>query len=188
MGIIRVINHGLMYYHNKLSSYIKSRILLILGYSVHSDLFLGGDNGFFQSYKQHICLGEKVRLGKFTRLDAGYQGKIIVHSDVLIDDNCFITAQKQIEIGNHVQVSAYSFITDFNHNFSKREVPINLQGCTSAPVVIEDDVWIGAHCIILPGVRIGKGAVIGAGSVVTKSVKPYMIAVGNPAREIKKRP
>ena len=56
-----------------------------------------------------------------------------------------------------------------------------------APVIIEDDVWIGARAIILPGVIIGKGSVIGAGAVVAKSIPPYSVAVGNPARVVKTR-
>lgn len=187
-GYINTAAHTLRIVAGRIYSLWRVMELRLRGIPVASDVYLGGGNSFFQSHKEHIRVGTNVRFGRFTRVDAGFGGHVRIGDDVLIDDNCFITAQKQIEIGNHVQVSAYSFITDFNHNFSKREVPINLQGCTSAPVVIEDDVWIGAHCIILPGVRIGKGAVIGAGSVVTKSVKPYMIAVGNPAREIKKRP
>ena len=55
------------------------------------------------------------------------------------------------------------------------------------PVIIEDDVWIGARVIILPGVTIGTGSVIGAGAVISKSIPPYSVAVGNPARIVKNR-
>ncbi len=149
---------------------------------------MGGGNIFFFSKARHISIGKNNRFGRDTRCDAGYDGKITIGNDVLIDDHCFITSQNLIEIGNHVQISAYCFITDFNHNFSSRKVPINMQGCSSEPVIIEDDVWIGAHSIILPGVKIGKGSIVGAGTVVTKSVRPYSIVAGNPAKEIKKRP
>lgn len=162
--------------------------LRLQGILVAADVYMGGGNAFFQSHKDHIIVGANVRFGRQTRLDAGYGGKIHIFQDVLVDDNCFITAQNSIEIGHHVQISAYCFITDFNHNFMSRKVPISRQGCTAEPVVVEDDVWIGAHSIILPGVRIGKGAIVGAGSVVTKSVRPYAIVAGNPAKEINKRP
>lgn len=59
------------------------------------------------------------------------------------------------------------------------------EGTKSAPVVIEDDVWVGAHCIILKGVTIGARSVIGAGSVVTKSIPADCVAAGNPCRVIK---
>ena len=58
---------------------------------------------------------------------------------------------------------------------------------TKGPIIVRDDVWIGSHVLILSGVEIGQGAVIGAGSVVAKSIPPYAVAVGNPARVIKYR-
>jgi galactoside O-acetyltransferase len=61
------------------------------------------------------------------------------------------------------------------------------QGCESAPVVIEDDVWLGANAVVLPGIRIGKGAIVGAGAVVTHDVEAMSIVAGVPARPIGKR-
>ncbi len=75
-----------------------------------------------------------------------------------------------------------------NHQSAKRDVPMRLQGYKKFPPIrIEDDVWIGARVIVLPGVSIGKGAIIGAGAVVTKDVPAYAICVGNPARVIRFR-
>ena len=64
---------------------------------------------------------------------------------------------------------------------------VNAEGGSDDPVVISDDVWIGARAIILPGVQIGRDAIIGAGAVVTKDLSEYAIVVGNPARVIKQR-
>lgn len=75
-----------------------------------------------------------------------------------------------------------------NHRFDGLEVPMALQGqAESKPVVIEDDVWVGARAIILPGVTIGAHSIVGAGSVVTKDVPPWTVVGGNPARIIKVR-
>lgn len=65
-----------------------------------------------------------------------------------------------------------------NHNFDSIDVPMNMQGNTIKGTIIEDDVWIGANSVILDGIAIGKGSVIGAGSVVAKDVEPYSIVGG----------
>ncbi|MDL2305398.1 acyltransferase, partial [Bacteroides sp. OttesenSCG-928-D19] len=72
-----------------------------------------------------------------------------------------------------------------NHNFEDVNIPIDEQGVDTLPVVIEDDVWIGANAVILPGVTVGKHSVIAAGSVVSRSVPPYSVCAGIPAKVIK---
>lgn len=75
-----------------------------------------------------------------------------------------------------------------SHGFDRTDVPMYRQvEADPKPVVIEDDVWIGARAILLPGVTIGEGTIVGAGSVVTKSVLPYSIVAGNPARIVRSR-
>ena len=78
-------------------------------------------------------------------------------------------------------------INDSNHVFIDRDTPITRQGHTAEPIVIEDDVWIASNSVILKGVHIGKGAVVAAGSIVTKDVPPYAVVAGVPARQIKNR-
>lgn len=93
-----------------------------------------------------------------------------------------------VTIGNHVMMGPECLIYTRNHNYSSTKVPMCFQGFNEyKPVVIGDDVWIGGRVIILPGVKVGKGSVIGAGSIVTKDVEPYSIVAGNPAKKIKKR-
>ena len=75
-----------------------------------------------------------------------------------------------------------------NHRFDRLDIPMMFQGNVEyAPVEIGNDVWIGSRVIILPGLKIGEGSIIGAGSVVTKDVMPYSIVAGNPAKLIKMR-
>lgn len=74
-----------------------------------------------------------------------------------------------------------------NHNFDDISKPMREQGDNSKGIIIEDDVWVGANCIILDGVCIRRGSIIGAGSVVTKNIEKFSIAVGNPCKVIKKR-
>lgn len=94
----------------------------------------------------------------------------------------------KVVIGNNVMIAPDCTIYVRNHRFDSLEVPMCQQGSTEEqPVIIGSDVWIGGHVIILPGVHIGDGSIVGAGSVVTKSVEPYTIVAGNPAKLIGKR-
>lgn len=103
-----------------------------------------------------------------------------------IGKNSFI--DKHVSIGKYVMMGQNCNIFTRNHKFEDISKPMCFQGFSDyKPVVIEDDVWIGANVIILPGIRIGKGSIIGAGSVVTKSVEPYSVVGGNPAHCIKHR-
>lgn len=92
-----------------------------------------------------------------------------------------------LKIGNDVMMGREVLIFGQNHRFDDLSIPMRLQGFKSLPVIIEDDVWIGARVIILPGVVIGKGTILGAGAVVTKDVPPFAICGGNPAKVIRFR-
>ena len=100
---------------------------------------------------------------------------------------CVLLGYGGITIGNHVRIAAHTSVIAFNHNFSDTSQTIYEQGNNAKGIRIEDDVWIGTGVRILDGVTIGKGAVIGAGSVVTKDIPAYSIAVGAPAKPIKQR-
>lgn len=88
-------------------------------------------------------------------------------------------------IGNHVNLAQNVTVTGLNHNYENVEKRIDEQGVSTQTVVIEDDVWVGANSVILPGVTLGKHCVVAAGSIVTHSVPPYSICAGCPAKVIK---
>jgi acetyltransferase-like isoleucine patch superfamily enzyme len=90
-----------------------------------------------------------------------------------------------VRIGNQVNLAQGVVVSGLNHRFSDTQTPIADQGVDTALTIISDDVWIGANAVILPGVHIGRHSVVGAGSVVTKDIPEYCVAVGNPARIIK---
>jgi maltose O-acetyltransferase len=93
-----------------------------------------------------------------------------------------------LKVGKDVMMGPYVIVVGDNHQFDRCDIPMRLQGFKEySPVRIEDDVWIGARAIILPGLTIGRGAIIGSGAVVTKDVPPYAICAGNPAQIIKYR-
>ena len=110
--------------------------------------------------------------------------------DVMIGDHTRIglhnTIIGPVEIGSHVNLAQGITVTALNHIFDDTEKRIDEQGVSTNPVTIEDDVWIGANAVILPGVTIGNHCVIAAGAVVTKDVPPHSLVAGVPAKVIKK--
>ena len=112
--------------------------------------------------------------------------------NISIGDNSGLGINSRIysgtTIGNNVMMGPECIVFTYNHEYHSLSVPMNQQGSQEIkPVVIEDDCWIGARVIILPGRHIGRGAIIGAGAVVTKDVPEYAIVGGNPARIVGSR-
>ena len=109
--------------------------------------------------------------------------------DVMIGDHTRIglhnTIIGPVEIGSHVNLAQGITVTALNHNFDDTAKRIDEQGVSTNPVKIEDDVWIGANAVILPGVTIGNHCVVAAGAVVTKDVQPHSLVAGVPAKVIK---
>lgn len=109
--------------------------------------------------------------------------------DVIIGDHTRVglhnTIIGPVTIGHHVNLAQGITVTALNHNFSDTGKRIDEQGITTAPVMIEDDIWIGANAVILPGVKIGNHSVVAAGAVVTKNVPPHTLVAGVPAKVIK---
>lgn len=109
--------------------------------------------------------------------------------DVIIGDYTRIglhnTIIGPVTIGNHVNLAQGITVTALNHNFADPNKRIDEQGVSTTLVVIEDDIWIGANAVILPGVTIGHHSVVAAGTVVTKNVPPHSLVAGVPAKVIK---
>jgi len=109
--------------------------------------------------------------------------------DVIIGDRTRIgfgnTVIGPVQIGNDVNFAQNVVVTGLNHNYRDVTVAISHQGISTNRVTIDDDVWIGANSVILPGVSIGKHSVVAAGSVVTRPVPSCSVCAGNPARVVK---
>ncbi len=109
--------------------------------------------------------------------------------DVIIGDHTRIglhnTIIGPVTIGCHVNLAQGITVTALNHNFEDSDKRIDEQGVSTTPVIIEDDIWIGANAVILPGVTIGNHSVVAAGAVVTKNVPPHSLVAGVPAKIIK---
>lgn len=133
-----------------------------------------------------IQLGDDVHIKENANLST-YGGSIVIGNRSNIGQNCVLYGQGGIVIGEDVLIAPNCVIVSGSHKFENPEIPINKQGTYDQGIVIEDDVWVGANVSILDGVRIGKGCVIGAGSVVTKDLAEYSIAYGSPAKARRKR-
>ena len=109
--------------------------------------------------------------------------------DVMIGDHTRIglhnTIIGPVTIGSHVNLAQGITVTALNHNFEDSEKRIDEQGVSTSTVIIEDDIWIGANAVVLPGVTIGHHSVVAAGAVVTKDVPPHSLVAGVPAKIIK---
>lgn len=150
----------------------------------------------FKSTMRQICDEKFLAFGEGAEFRPGAYAvacsKISLGARVVIRPGTMLHADPApngagIVIGDNVMLGSGVHIYVGNHRFDDPHTPIIDQGYTpSAPVVLRNGCWVGANCIILPGVEIGENAVVGAGSVVTKSIPPRVVAAGNPAKVIRR--
>lgn len=146
--------------------------------------------------KSGIDFGQRLTTGYGCRLESFSENgdkSLLFGDDVQINDYVHINAVKSVRIGNNVLIASKVFITDLLHgsykgdeNDSDPDTIAKERLLSSNPVCIQDNVWIGELVSVLPGVTIGRNSIIGANSVVTKSIPANCIAAGNPARVIKR--
>lgn len=142
----------------RLRAFLASRMLDECGSNVNVE------RGAFFGSGKGVRLGSRSDIG----MDALIIGPVAIGQDVMMGPRCILLADR--------------------HDIGRSDIPMNQQGFLEpALITIEDDVFLGAGVIVLHGVTIGRGSVVGAGAVVAKSVPPYCIAAGNPARVVKKR-
>jgi acetyltransferase-like isoleucine patch superfamily enzyme len=146
--------------------------------------------------KRNIKIGKNFTAGFGCRIEAFPLNEdneicISIGKDVQINDYVHIGAVGSITIGDNVLMASKIYISDHNHGSYDElisdhpmSIPMDRKAICK-PVVIGNNVWLGESVCVLPGVTIGEGCVIGALSVVTKSIPPYSIAVGSPAKVVK---
>lgn len=134
----------------------------------------------------NLIIGSGTKIMPGARL-IPQQGFIRIGRNCSIQYGCMLYGVGGLEIGDDTRVAADTVITPMNHTFADLTTPIWQQPETAVGIRIGSDVWIGNGVRILDGVEIGNGCVIGAGSVVTKSIPPFSIAVGVPARVVRRR-
>jgi acetyltransferase-like isoleucine patch superfamily enzyme len=134
----------------------------------------------------YITIGSDSYLSSQCILNT-FDGWISVGSNCTVNSYAILYGHGGLEIGNDVRIAPQVMMMPMNHIYKDSQAPIRTQGIRCRGIKIEDDVWLGAGAIVLDGVTIGKGSVIGAGAIVAKNIPPYSVAVGVPARVIKKR-
>jgi acetyltransferase-like isoleucine patch superfamily enzyme len=147
----------------------------------------------------HITIGANFHAGRAFWLEAvtahggcTYSPRISIGNDVGVNDRVHIAATTSVSIGDNVLMASRVYVSDHHHGVydgdeqSDPEIPPTLRPLTTGrPVVIEDNVFLGEGVAVLAGVTIGRGSIIGANAVVSRSIPPYSMAVGAPARVIK---
>ena len=171
---------------------IKRQLRVWLGMAPPSKVKIGEDVFIAKSAVVESRRGGNIIIGSHTEILDGvllltYGGNITVGEYCSINPYTIIYGHGETIIGNHVMIAGHCMIIPNEHVYISKDKTIMDQGSSSTGIVIEDDVWIGHACSILDGVKIGKGAVIGAGSVVTKDIPPYTVVAGIPAKMIKGR-
>ncbi|HET7434382.1 MAG TPA: acyltransferase [Thermoanaerobaculia bacterium] len=133
-----------------------------------------------------ITIGSRVELEHDVYLKLGRNARLTIGDYTFLGRGVEIDAEESVSIGAHTLLAPGVFITDHTHN-AARGLLLDQQGSRGGAVVIGNDVWIGAHAVVLHGVTIGDGAIVAAGAVVREEVKPYEIVGGVPARKIGER-
>lgn len=172
--------------HRSVKSHICHFLFVHFAVKMPSSLARHGD--FFKKIRAALARGFVEFVGQNVNIEPNCSFNYALK----IGDNSGIGEKSElygdITIGKDVMMGTGCIIYTRNHKFDSLDVPMRKQGFDEVkPVVIGDDVWIGGRVTILPGVHIGNGAVIGAGSVVTKDVPDFAVVGGNPAKVIKYR-
>ena len=144
--------------------------------------------GVLVFHPENIELGNNVYVGHQAILKGYYKNLMRIGDETWIGQQAFFHSAGGIEIGARVGIGPGVRIITSSHAEAGRDIPILSSPVELGPVVIEDDCDLGVGTIVLPGVRIGKGAQIGAGAVVSKDVPPYTVAAGVPAWVTRERP
>jgi acetyltransferase-like isoleucine patch superfamily enzyme len=175
---------------NTLRSSIRTLWLRAIGVEIGKQCFIesGVDIilGFSNGQRGRVIINSRAHISRGVIFNC-WGGSITLADNVFLGPYVVIYGHGGVKIGKDTLVSMHCRILSSNHTVPPREGRIRQEPDITLPSVIGDDVWIGAGATILGGVTIGDGCVIGAGAVVTKSLPPYSIALGVPAKKVGER-
>lgn len=145
------------------------------------------EKGVMVFHPENISLGDNIYIGHNTILKGYYKNELIVRKNTWIGQYCFFHSAGGLEIGEAVGIGPYVKIITSAHSDADAEKPVLYHPLEFKKVILKNGSDIGVGSVILPGVTIGEGTIIGAGSVVVESIPDFCVAVGIPARVIRKR-
>jgi acetyltransferase-like isoleucine patch superfamily enzyme len=166
------------------------------GASIHHEhlnlgkhVFIGDRVVIFRSKEGGaVTIGDRSRIHRDSIIETGKGGSLTIGTDTHVQPRCQFSAYLgKIVIGSHVQIAPNCAFYPYDHGFDTNEMIQKQPLQTSGGITIDDDAWLGVGVIVLDNVRIGRGAVVGAGAVVTRDIPAGSIAAGNPARVFKTR-
>lgn len=180
MIFLKILNKSRTYYN-------LFRYRNVLKTGKHINIFRNFSIVQFKNKNNKLDIQLKGNNSIYSNVTIQGSGKLIIGKRTFIGHNSVIGVNERIVIGDDVMIAQSVSIRDTDHCFDSISIPMNKQGITTDPIIVNDDVWIGHGAVITKGVTIGKGAIIGANAVVTKDIPKYGIAVGVPAKVIKYR-
>ena len=163
-----------------------SRLNMRSGFQIARSTYIAR-SAMIQIDADGCVLGGRVLVSEGVTISDGaiiapYGGIIEIGANAYIGPYCVLYGHGGLAVGRNTMIGAHTIIVPANHGFTRPDRPMNVQPPTKKGIAIGENVWIGAGCKVLDGVHIGNGAVIGAGSVVTKDVDAHVIALGVPAK------
>lgn len=187
-GIPRIVFVDKMGQELGLSKALRKIVIRLFNYVLDLELFIVRLAGFVpvHIFRRLIYLSAGVKMSRGAHVHMGAQffnpSGVAIGTDTIIGQNVFLDGRDRLKIGNHVDIASDVMIYNSEHDMNSEDFRPSV-----APVDIEDYVFIGPRSIILPGVKIGKGAIVAAGAVVTKDVPEFTVVGGVPAQKIKER-
>lgn len=164
----------------------KSKYCLNPKIKIGKNVYIGSGVKIHTNLGGSVTIGNNCEIHDYTQM-LTYGGNITIGNNCSLNQFCMVYGDGGVHMGDNVRIATQTVIVSANHIFEDKNKPIFLQGESKKGINIESDVWLGAGCKILDGVRIEKGVVVGAGAVVTKNLEAFGVYGGVPAKLIKKR-